>query len=675
MPSTSTIIGSVFGGLAVLYIIDAIKLHQQHSNQARLDGQSKDTPAPHSSSLADAGDEGLGSSAAQIKELEALAEAAQSLEQAKRVIAGSRMGLLVSPINGLLDVVKACGVRSHLQTQKSARLTIDLISQMNYQDNANFGDIVEALVALDGRTDSALALWRDLVSPPQWNRGDIATLGKLLGNLSISTKRIFAQAHAPIETPRADLVDSVRYATKDFAAVSKLCFDESFALLVPSSQGLESQDEINVDKELDANACHEMDGLIERNNEPINLFKETQHMDNLEHCLLPGVLFDVTNALYAKFKALGQRYRSQSLNSLGIASLDRFEQSGQIADLEQAISYHRGALELRPLGDRSHSASLSNLATVLKARFLQTGQIADLEQAIRLHRRALNLRPLGHPDHPTSLNNLAIVLNIRFGQLGQIADLQQAIIYHRGALELRPPGHPNRSTTLNDLASALKVRFDQLGQIADLEQAISYHRSALMEVNQGFQQQKISYHRSALELHPLGHPDRFVALNNLGSALSARFDQLGEMADLEKSITCYQSALQLHPLGHPYRSTTFNNLAGVLKTRFEQSGQIADLEQSISYYRSALEPHPLGHPNRSASPNNLAVVLNIRFEQLGQIADLGQAIGYHRSALDLRPLGHPKRATSLNSLGNALRDRFEQSCQITNLEQAIICCA
>jgi hypothetical protein len=34
-------------------------------------------------------------------------------------------------------------------------------------------------------------------------------------------------------------------------------------------------------------------------------------------------------------------------------------------------------------------------------------------------------------------------------------DLEEAITYHREALTLRPPGHPDRFMSLNNLASAV----------------------------------------------------------------------------------------------------------------------------------------------------------------------------------------------------------------------------
>ncbi|KAF7980733.1 hypothetical protein HWV62_36747 [Athelia sp. TMB] len=241
----------------------------------------------------------------------------------------------------------------------------------------------------------------------------------------------------------------------------------------------------------------------------------------------------------------------------------------------------------------------------------------------------------------------------RYGTSHSIEDIDRAIDHYKMAFDLTFPGNSYRSVSLNNLGLALSSRFDQLGRIADLEQAIIY------------------YH-GALELTPGGHPNRSMSLNNLGLALSTRFDHLRQIADLEQAIIYYHGALELHPVSHPDRSMSFNNLANVLSTRFEQLGQIADLHQAIIYYHGALELRPAGHPNRSNSLNNLATELSTRFDQLGQIADLEQAIIYYRSALELHPASHPDRSTSLTNLGLALSTRYDRLGKIADSEQAII---
>ncbi|KZP19143.1 hypothetical protein FIBSPDRAFT_828515 [Athelia psychrophila] len=402
----------------------------------------------------------------------------------------------------------------------------------------------------------------------------------------------------------------------------------------------------------------------------------------------------------------GHHARAISLSDLGNELLTRFERLGQMADLEQGIIYQRAVLELCPPGHPSRSISLNNLANPLLTRFEQLGQMADLEQAIIYHRDALELCPPGHPHYSSSLNNLANSLWTCFKQLGEMADLEQAIIYQQAALELRPPKHPSRSISLNNLANSLWTRFEQLGQMADLEQAIIYQRAALELCPPGhtaiserrttiaqspsiisaiklctrFQQsgqmadleQAIIHQQDALELHPPGNPNRPTSLNNLAGSLSTRFEQLGQMADLEQAIIYQRDALELRPPGHPNHSTSLNNLANSLLTRFEQLGQMADLEQAIIYQRAALELRPPGHP-RSLKPslNNLASSLKTRFRQLGQMADLEQAIINQRAALELWPPGHPNHSSSLSNLANSLSTRFKQLGQMADLEQAI----
>jgi len=69
------------------------------------------------------------------------------------------------------------------------------------------------------------------------------------------------------------------------------------------------------------------------------------------------------SVLLAQFDEVGQR--SQSLNNLAIALQTRFEQGGQQNDLDDSISMHRQALELRPLSHPDRSQSFNNLANAL----------------------------------------------------------------------------------------------------------------------------------------------------------------------------------------------------------------------------------------------------------------------------------------------------------------------
>jgi hypothetical protein len=95
-----------------------------------------------------------------------------------------------------------------------------------------------------------------------------------------------------------------------------------------------------------------------------------------------------------------------------------------------------------------------------------------------------------------------------------------------------------------------------------------------------------------------GHPNRSDSLNNLGSAVSTRFEQLGRMEDLE-AITCYRQALSIRPDGHLYyRSASLINLASAVSNRFEleQSKSNDDLLDAVKYLSEARNILPTGHP-------------------------------------------------------------------------------
>ncbi|KAF8436254.1 CHAT domain-containing protein [Boletus edulis BED1] len=371
-----------------------------------------------------------------------------------------------------------------------------------------------------------------------------------------------------------------------------------------------------------------------------------------------GEMADLDEAIVLGRDALelrpqGHPDRSTSLNNLGVRLSTRYNQLRAMADLDEAIVLGREALELRPQGHPDRSMSLSNLGVCLSTRYNQLGEMADLDEAIVLGREALELCPQGHPDRSMSLSNLGVRLSTRYDQLGAMADLDEAIALGREALELRLQGHPDRSTSLNNLGAYLSTRFKQLGAMVDLDEAIALGREAL-------------------ELRPQGHTDRSTSLSNLGVYLSTRYNQLGAMADLDEAIVLGREALELDLQGHPHRSMPLSNLGVRLSTRYNQLGAMSDLDEAIVLDREALELHLQGHPDRSTSLNNLGAYLSTRYNQLGAMADLDEAIVLGREALELRPQGHPDRSMSLSNLGVLLSTRYDQLGAMADLDEAIV---
>jgi tetratricopeptide (TPR) repeat protein len=211
------------------------------------------------------------------------------------------------------------------------------------------------------------------------------------------------------------------------------------------------------------------------------------------------------------------------LNSLGSWLRRRFERSGEMKDLEEAIDTARQAVQSTPPDHLNLAGCLNNLGSWLGRRFERSGEMKDLEEAIDTARQAVQSTPPDHPNLAVYLNNLGNRLGSRFEQSGEMKDLEEAIDTARQAVQSTPPDHPNRSMYLNNLGNRLGRRFERSGEMKDLEEAIDTARQAVQST-------------------PPDHPNLAMYLNNLGGWLGRRFERSGEMKDLEDVTECYQGA-------------------------------------------------------------------------------------------------------------------------------------
>jgi CHAT domain-containing protein len=176
----------------------------------------------------------------------------------------------------------------------------------------------------------------------------------------------------------------------------------------------------------------------------------------------------------------------------------------------------------------------------------------DLDEAITYHRAALTLRPPGHPDCSTSLNNLANAVLTRYHRSGRTKDLNEGVTYQRQALSLCPPSHLLRSMFLNNLANAIHTQYKQSGRMEDLEEGITYHREALT-------------------LRPLGRPERSQSLNNLAIAVYARYEKSSMVEDIEESFLLMEQAVNDMAASSKYRLTVAIRWIGLARQHHDNS--------------------------------------------------------------------------------------------------------
>ncbi|KIM67659.1 hypothetical protein SCLCIDRAFT_1209758 [Scleroderma citrinum Foug A] len=354
----------------------------------------------------------------------------------------------------------------------------------------------------------------------------------------------------------------------------------------------------------------------------------------------------------------GHPVRSASLHELAAYLCTRFDKDGQMVDLETAITTGRDAVDLRPSGHPERHFSLNNLAGYFHRRYYMESNATDLEEAITLVQAALDLRPLGHPKRSTSLHSLALCLSNRFDESGQMVDLEKAITIARDVVDLLAPGHPYRDYSLSSLASYLHKRYLKTHGIVDLLEAITVEQAAL-------------------DLRPLGHPKRSISLQSLDLYLSNYYsDKDGQMesvegVDIDKAITIQRETVALYSLGHPRFIPSLGTLANSFAKRFQQQGNIGDLDEFTALYRNLLEVSLADRHARSVSLHGLALGCWYKFQNQGGTSILDEAIALERAAFQLRQQGGAGRAESLHSLVLFLNARLAETGKLDDLEELI----
>jgi hypothetical protein len=115
-------------------------------------------------------------------------------------------------------------------------------------------------------------------------------------------------------------------------------------------------------------------------------------------------------------------------------------------------------------------------------------------------------------------------------------------------------------------------------------------------------------------------------------SLLSRFESLGDLNDLNKSIVAVQNAVQLTPNDHPDKPSWLINLGHSLSSRFEQLGDLNDINKSVVVTEDAVQLTPDGHPNKPSFLISLGNSLLRRCERLGNQQDQIYSLSCYSSA-------------------------------------------
>lgn len=165
-----------------------------------------------------------------------------------------------------------------------------------------------------------------------------------------------------------------------------------------------------------------------------------------------------------------------TFNNLGIALIERFQQTLDDKDLTDGVAAHEQAVAAADRTDDEFPSLLDMLGLALKARFLSTREASDLDRAIAAHEQALAGTPSRSPDAAGTMVNLGNALTLRFDAAGHIGDLSRAVSVGHDAIRRMGRRSPDRAMAQLSLALSAGKLYEAGGDPAHLRTAVDAWR-------------------------------------------------------------------------------------------------------------------------------------------------------------------------------------------------------
>ncbi|WP_345624068.1 CHAT domain-containing protein [Streptomyces ziwulingensis] len=356
------------------------------------------------------------------------------------------------------------------------------------------------------------------------------------------------------------------------------------------------------------------------------------------------------------------------LRALGMAWQRLYEHTGELADIQQAVTVGRsavardgvangavarGAVEQASTVGVDRMMSSHNLAESLRALFRRTGDVRHLREAVDIGREVVREVSPADTGRHVSWGGLADSLRMLYEHTDDGALLDEALRLSTAAREAVPESGRDRSAVLVNSTILLRHQFERTGDQSVLNEAIAVSRGAVGAA-------------------PRGAPVQRTALYNLGTLLDVLSERTGDMGALDEAIEVTSAVVDLTPADHPdgplYRST----LVRMLNQRFHRVGDPHALDRAIELGGAAVAATPEDYPDRWMYLANLAVVLKAKAHRTKNLGTLRDAIAVEREVADLASgTGGRHRAAVLTNLGNSLRLYFDLSGDTAAWREAV----
>ncbi|MGP4020923.1 CHAT domain-containing protein [Saccharopolyspora sp. 5N708] len=204
------------------------------------------------------------------------------------------------------------------------------------------------------------------------------------------------------------------------------------------------------------------------------------------------------------------------------------------------------------------------LAEAQRSHYEQAGDRAALEEAITLGSAAVDDLPAGHVDRAQAQASLAASLLLRYRHLGEPGDLTRAIDLCESAVAATPHRHPDRGVRLCALSSALLARFELGGRDpAALRGAVTSAEAAVAAT-------------------PSSHRARAQVLGALATALRHAHLLDATSTTLSRAVRACQDAVEATPVGDAQHATRLTDLALLLAEQADPGAALHTARQAAA---------------------------------------------------------------------------------------------
>jgi tetratricopeptide (TPR) repeat protein len=275
----------------------------------------------------------------------------------------------------------------------------------------------------------------------------------------------------------------------------------------------------------------------------------------------------------------------------------RFQHTGKIADIDEAIAVYSAALEGTDTADPYYCHTATMLSATLTDRYAYNRQREDLTRAAQIAEAGIASAHPAAAELILGKNQLAWALLVGFEESRDLCDWDRAISLLEQALERAGEESSHLSTLTRNLSYALHCRYQVTSNDSELEKAVELARRAT--------ETSTDCHTSAL------------ALSMLATCLTTR--DKSTIPHLEQAASAWRRALAASAGLGAISTSIKRELAEVLISQYKHSGEVILLNESLQLLHSA-EPE-LEQESSEHNRNKLAIARLFRERYLALTND------------------------------------------------------